>query len=258
MTCSIKWFPVAPHNKSEQINKSEQMRPTQETYTRNLHDDKTDRHNYKWDLHKYKRGLHNHKREQHERPIQKGRRILGIAHAVHNESEQTKPAQLQKRPTKLQKRHTLVTKTADASPALHMTCSIKRFPVYMYTPCNMPEQKRPTKETYKMTITVVRDVRHKAVPCTYVYAPHHVRAKETYKKDLQKRPTKWKLLLHVTWSIKRFLVHMYTLHTTSEQKRPTKKTFKRDLQKDLQKRPTKKTFKRDLENDNYCCTWRGA
>jgi len=58
-----------------------------------------------------------------------------------------------------------------------------------------------------MKITVARDVEHKAVPCTYVYAPHHVRAKETYKKDLQKRPTK----------------------------RPSKETYK----KDLQKRPRK-------------------
>ena len=45
--------------------------------------------------------------------------------------------------------------------------------------------------------------------------------KETYKRDLQKRP----------------IVNFDT------QKRPTKKTYKRDLQK----RPTKETYKRDLQ-----------
>ena len=262
MTCSIKWFPVAPHIKSEQ------MRPTKETNRRDQHIDKRDRHNYKWDLHNYKRGLHNHKREQDERPIKKGRCIVGIAHDVHNNSEQTKPTKSQKRPTKLQKRPTLVTKEADALPALHMTCSIKWFPVYMHTPCNMTGQKRPTKEIYKMTITVARDVQHKATPCIYVYTPQHVRAKETYKqtfkRDLQKRPTKWQLLLHVTCSITRFPVYIYTPHNTSEQKRPTRETYKRNLQNsnqnkwDLYKRPTegtntmtKGTYKITKETWNY-------
>jgi len=68
-----------------------------------------------------------------------------------------------------------------------MTWSIKWFPI---APHNKSEQMRPTKETwiYRSTKeTSAHDVQHKIVPCC---TPQQVGTKETYKKDLQKRPTK--------------------------------------------------------------------
>jgi len=73
-----------------------------------------------------------------------------------------------------------------------------------------------------MTITVTRDVQHNTVPCIHIYTPQHVRAKETYKRDLQKKSTKFK----------------------SEQMRPIQETYGRNQHND--KRDLQ-NYKRDLE-----------
>ena len=115
----------------------------------------------------------------------------------------------------------------------------------------------------------------KVVPC---FTPQQRRTKETYKRDVQKRPTKktykttkethkrcrgtwrafWKwfpVSSHNVWGKD---ISTETLKKDL-QKRPKEETYKRYLQKtttketykrDLQKRPTKKTYKRGRDTAN--------
>ena len=84
-------------------------------------------------------------------------------------------------------------------------------------------------------------------------------SKETYKRDLQKRPTKEIELLKVRHGVCQAHLpsrkHMSKARTTDLFQLPTKETYKRDLQKrsaketnkrDLRKRLTKETYQRDL------------
>ena len=179
----------------------------------------------------------------------------------------------------LQKRPTKETYKRDSQKSLlcvkRTHCHICRRYLYRNLSCTI----RPTKETYKRDQQKSSRFFMFSPPtpsiCAWsaraaMYAKCisietcHVR-KETYKRDLQKKPTKETYKkVECVWSARAAMyakcipkkIHPVRKGTRDSHERPTKETYKRDLQKrptketykgDLQKRPTKETHKRDLQ-----------